>query len=161
MFICFSPPLPRNVSDFFFTFQSWLFEVKPIQTTGNSFEEKKNIDHSLRKQPTSSSFARWPMISQRWSLRNERTAQIWVLILIGWSKFLTNQKHNEGLCSNTSSVWYFRARSSDGETSVSQNIGCFLRLHHHEGAAWLERRTCNSEAPSSSPALTASWICSR
>ena len=25
----------------------------------------------------------------------------------------------------------------------------------------LERRTCNSEAPSSSPALTASWICSR
>ena len=25
----------------------------------------------------------------------------------------------------------------------------------------LERRTCSSEAPSSSPALTASWICSR
>ena len=25
---------------------------------------------------------------------------------------------------------------------------------------WLERRACNSEAPSSSPTLTASWICS-
>ena len=28
-------------------------------------------------------------------------------------------------------------------------------------AEWLEHRTCNSEAPSSSPALTAGWICSR
>jgi len=27
-------------------------------------------------------------------------------------------------------------------------------------AEWLERRTCNLEAPSSSPALTANWICS-
>ena len=27
-------------------------------------------------------------------------------------------------------------------------------------AEWLERWTCNSEAQSSSPALTASWICS-
>ena len=27
-------------------------------------------------------------------------------------------------------------------------------------AEWLERGTCNSEAPSSSLALTASWICS-
>ena len=26
---------------------------------------------------------------------------------------------------------------------------------------WLGRWTCNSEAPSSSPAVTASWICSR
>ena len=28
-------------------------------------------------------------------------------------------------------------------------------------AEWLERWTCNPEAPSSSPALTANWICSR
>ena len=28
-------------------------------------------------------------------------------------------------------------------------------------AEWLKRRTCNSEVPSSSPALTANWICSR
>ena len=28
-------------------------------------------------------------------------------------------------------------------------------------AEWLERWTCNSEAPSSSITLTASWICSR
>ena len=39
-----------------------------------------------------------------------------------------------------------------------------LRIHElspsQRGRA-LERRTCNSEAPSSSPALTASWICSR
>ena len=28
-------------------------------------------------------------------------------------------------------------------------------------AEWFERRTCNSEAPSSSPALTDSWICSQ
>ena len=28
-------------------------------------------------------------------------------------------------------------------------------------AKWSERWTCNSEALSSSPALTASWICSR
>ena len=27
-------------------------------------------------------------------------------------------------------------------------------------AEWLEYRTCNLEAPSSNPALTASWICS-
>ena len=26
-------------------------------------------------------------------------------------------------------------------------------------AEWLDRCTCNSEAPSSSPALTGSWIC--
>ena len=26
---------------------------------------------------------------------------------------------------------------------------------------WLEHRTCNLEAPSSSPTLTTSWICSR
>ena len=37
-------------------------------------------------------------------------------------------------------------------TCNSNNVGSV--------AAWIERWTCNSEAPSSSPALTASWICS-
>ena len=92
----------------------------------------------MRKQPTSSSFASSPMISQLWSLRNARRNSILLTfhypdlgILIGWSKFSTNRKYSQGLCSNTSSVWNFRAWSSEGETSASQNIGCFLRLHHH------------------------------
>ena len=34
-------------------------------------------------------------------------------------------------------------------------------LHRGSAAEWLERLTCISEAPSSRPALTASWICSR
>ena len=36
-----------------------------------------------------------------------------------------------------------------------------LRFVGGSVAEWLERWTCNSEAPSSSPALTVSWICSR
>ena len=130
MLICFSPPLLRNMNDFFFTFQSWFFEVKPIQITCNSFREE-NIDHHVLRGhqwfPSDEALGTSAEIPYWWRV----TIQIWVLILIGWSKFSTNQKPNQGLCSNTSSVWNFRARSSDKETSASQNISCSLRQHHH------------------------------
>ena len=41
------------------------------------------------------------------------TSQIWIVLLIGWSKFWANQKHYPDLGSDTSSVWNFWARSSD------------------------------------------------
>ena len=37
---------------------------------------------------------------------------IWIVLLIGWSKFSANQKHYPDLGSDTSSVWNFWARSS-------------------------------------------------
>ena len=61
----------------------------------------------------------------KWRLGNERkipywwrvTTQIWVLLLIGWSKFppryTTNQNHYSDLGSDASSVWNFCARFSD------------------------------------------------
>ena len=42
----------------------------------------------------------------------------------------------------------------------NQNTGFICPVSHGSVAEWLERRTCNFEDPSSSPALTASWICS-
>ena len=41
------------------------------------------------------------------------TCQICVVLLIGWSKCSTCQKHHPDLGSNASSVWNFCARSSD------------------------------------------------
>ena len=41
------------------------------------------------------------------------TTQIWTMLLIGWSKCLTNQKHYLYLGSDTSSAWNFYLRSSD------------------------------------------------
>ena len=41
------------------------------------------------------------------------TTQVWAVLLIGWSKFSTNQKHYPDLGSDTSSVWNFCARFSD------------------------------------------------
>ena len=41
----------------------------------------------------------------------------------------------------------------------NQNTGFISSFPVSHG--WLERWTCNFKAPSSSPALTASWICSR
>ena len=41
------------------------------------------------------------------------TTQIWTVLLIGWSKCLTNQKHYLYLGSDTSTAWNFYLRSSD------------------------------------------------
>ena len=79
------------------------------------------------------------MISQRWSLRNERGNSILITchyqdlgINSDWLKQIFNQSEAQpSLCSNTSPVWNFRARSSDKETSASQNIGRSLRQNHH------------------------------
>ena len=70
---------------------------------------------SLRKSPT----FRDPTagISVKWRLRQERrnsilTTQIWLVLLIGWTKFprgRTNRKHDPDLGSDTSSVWNFSA----------------------------------------------------
>ena len=49
-----------------------------------------------------------------------------------------------------------RSIALKGEFSL---ISLFLPLGGSM-AEWLERWTCKSEAPSSSPAVTASWICS-
>ena len=97
--------------------------------------------HFLRKQPTFRDATTG--FHAKWSLWNERrnsilmtvTCQICVVLLIGWSKFSTNQKHYPDLGSNASSVWNFCARSSDfisrKKTVVASrcdDVGCFLRL---------------------------------
>ena len=41
------------------------------------------------------------------------TTQIWVVLLIGWIKFPTNQRHCPDLASDTSSVWNFCTHFSD------------------------------------------------
>ena len=41
------------------------------------------------------------------------TTQIWVVLLIGWSKFWTNQTHYPDLGGDASSVWNFCSRFSD------------------------------------------------
>ena len=48
------------------------------------------------------------------------TTQIWIVLLIGWSKCLTNQKHYLCLGSDTSSAWNFYLRSS--QTSFRRKI---------------------------------------
>ena len=73
-----------------------------------------NMDpSSLRKQPTSrDATGDFPA---KCRLRNERrssilrtiTTQIWLVLLIGWSKFPTNQKHHPYLGSDVSSVLNF------------------------------------------------------
>ena len=44
---------------------------------------------------------------------------------------------------------------------VSLKIVNSLAFERGSVAEWLERWTCNSETSRSSPAVTASWICSR
>ena len=53
-----------------------------------------------------------------------------IVLLIGQREFSsTNQKHYPNLGSNKSSVWNFRARSSELRPVVaSQNVSCYLRL---------------------------------
>ena len=50
------------------------------------------------------------------------TAQIWVVLLIGWSKFSTNQKHCSDWVTKASSVSNFCARSSE----VISRVWCRL-----------------------------------
>ena len=58
------------------------------------------------------------------------TTQIWVIHLIGWSKFSTNQKHDSDLGCDALSEWNFmRRRYFAGKPVVaSPNVGCFLGL---------------------------------
>ena len=65
---------------------------------------------------------------------------------------------NETLGSGTLGQYQVDPRSIalKGEFSL---ISLFLRLGVSI-AEWLERCTCNSEVPSSSPVVTTSWICS-
>ena len=54
------------------------------------------------------------------------TTRIWVVLLIGWSKSSTNQKHYLDLGSDASSVWNFCTCFSD---VISQNLAkCWLFL---------------------------------
>ena len=105
------------MSDFFFTFQSWFFEIKPIQITCNSFREK-NIDHDVLRGhqwfPTDEALGTSAEIPYWWHVTTQTLG-----INSDWLKQIFNQ------------VWNFRARSSDGETSASQNIGRSLRQHNH------------------------------
>ena len=49
---------------------------------------------------------------------------------------------------------FFMNKRNLSKVNIIYRSQCFL-------AEWLEHWTCNSEVPSSSPALAASWICSR
>ena len=77
-----------------------------------------------------------PRVFARLLVGNNAFTQIWVVLVIGWSKIshATNQKHYPDLDSDASSVWNFCSRFSDvisrGKARVvSQNdVGWFLRL---------------------------------
>ena len=79
---------------------------------------------SLRKQPTFLDARHhwfhqeitWRTLKRSNSIHTDDaqlTTQIWTVLLIGWSKCLTNQKHYLCLGSDTSSAWNFYLRSSD------------------------------------------------
>ena len=52
-------------------------------------------------------------------------------------------------------AWAGDGEGGGGGGGDGGGVGCF------SAAELLERLTCDSEAPSSSPTLTVSWICSR
>ena len=92
-------------------------------------------------------FATPPLVSPRndvWETSGEIpywwrvTIQIWVVLLIGWSKFPMRFGQSEA----TSSVWNFCAHFSDvihrQPVVVSQSVSCFLRLlNWHAGYPYL------------------------
>ena len=60
------------------------------------------------------------------------TTQIWVVLLIGWSKILTTLKHYPDLGHDTSSASSFCSRFSDilgDQWWHCKNVSCFLRLN--------------------------------
>ena len=65
----------------------------------------------------------WPLVT---------TLQIWVLLLNGWSKFSTNEKHYPDLGSDGSSNGHFmlipQHHFAGKPVVASQNVGCFVRL---------------------------------
>ena len=153
----------QPTTNFSFSFLTWVVGSPRNQPQGNSptfyiFGEPGINAKSLKKRLSPSSMLK---LSISWgnsrlfamptpvSTRNDIcgtsaeilywwhvTTRIWVVLLIqGWSKFSTSQKHYPDLGSNASSVWNFCARSSDfisrKKTVVASrcdDVGCFLRL---------------------------------
>ena len=68
------------------------------------------------------------------------TAQIWAVLLIGWSKFSTNQKHYPDLGSEASSVWNFWARFSDvfsrGDHRWRGEMSAVFSGYRDKGKVW-------------------------
>ena len=68
------------------------------------------------------------------------TTQVWAVLLIGWSKFSTNQKHYPDLGSDTSSVWDFYARFSDvisrGNQWWRREISAVFSEYRDKGNVW-------------------------
>ena len=95
---------------------------------------ERQVFCSLRKQKTSCD-ATGGFLA-KWRLKDEHSqipypwraiAHIWVVLLIGRSKFPTNQKQWPDLSIGKSSVWNFSARVSDVTSQGNQwwrNVGC-------------------------------------
>jgi len=68
------------------------------------------------------------------------TAQIWAVLLIGWSKFSTNHKHCPDLGSDTSWVRNFCARFSDvisrGDHRWRGEMSAVLSGYRDKGKVW-------------------------
>ena len=91
---------------------------------GQTTNKRTLWEISLRKQPTFLDARHhwfhqeitWRTLKRSNSIHTDDaqlTTQIWTVLLIGWSKCLTNQKHYLCLGSDTSSARNFYLRSSD------------------------------------------------
>lgn len=86
------------------------------------------LPHGLKKQPTFSWRSHWfssKMTSAEWAQKSHNewwraTTHIWLLLLIGWSKFTTTQKHDPDLRGNTLPVSNFCASFSDVISQANQ-----------------------------------------
>ena len=110
------------------------------------FKKRDIMDDILRKQPA---FATPSVVSPRndvWETSAEIpywwrvTAQIWAVLLIGWSKFSANQEHYPDLGSDTSSVWNFCARFSDvisrGDHQWRREMSAVFSGYRDKGKVW-------------------------
>ena len=106
--------------------------MKGLIDNKNNREPYSDTENTPRKQP--------PLVSPRkWETSTEIpywwrvTALIWVVLLIGWSKFVTQHNQSE-------SGWryviimeflysFLRRHFAGKPVAASRNVGCFLRLH--------------------------------
>ena len=86
--------------------------------------------YSLRKRPH---FLMPPLVSPRSDVWETTTGipywwcvtnQTWIVLLIGWSKFSTNQKHYPDLGGDTLSVWNFCGHFPDIISQGNQWLHC-------------------------------------
>ena len=131
---------------------SWQWDFNTVQR--HTLKQSSKTSHQacltsshnslgLRKQPTFCKATTGSPV--KWCLRTKRKSSIlmtchypdWVVLLIGWSVSVINQKHYPDLGSDISSVWnFFNSCSSDvilwgNKRWRCEMLACFLRLQNY------------------------------